>query len=268
MRKSALVPLCLLVWGVGSGCPRHAPPAPPPSPAIPSLDAISNSLARFTGCQALDALFKLDLETPQGRHRLNGALLVEKNEGIRVEVFSMIGPPVGYGAMTPEQWGVYLPLSDNLFLQTMSPDAFLAQVTGGVFGTRDLVGLLLGRFPPCRPIPEVGFEQALRMFEVTCLGDAGGRFTLWLDPDTLQVRTLEVAAGPGRPGLTCRLEDYRDLGGTLLPYRIALQVGNDLQVGIQYTQVDPEPALRPGVFHVDPPEGARVVPLESVVVHH
>ncbi len=265
-RRPLLRGLTTPAWLCGTvllaACPAHTP-TPRPTPACPSLETIAAGIEARAGETTLEGSFKAGFHISGGRKRLEGELLVQADTGLRVELFSMLGPPVAYAAVTPRRAAVYLPYADNTFLESATPDRFLEHLTGGSLDVDRLIRLFLGRLPPCEVQPPLTCHEGAHRVDVACVGERQ-TYRLSIDPDTLLV--IRIAdAGDGPATFSCDLDDYREVGSSRLPMRIHLESGTTLEADIRFTRLEAREPVTPEAFELQAPPNARKLPLESVV---
>ncbi len=260
------MPALAVLLALAPACASHRPPPPSLPPSPPPLETIASRLSARTGETAIEGLFKIDLQTSGGRRRLNGVLLAQEETGLRVELFSMIGPPVGYVTLTPSHASIFLPLSDRTFLGTESPDEVLAALTGDLLTTSELIGLFLGRLPDCRLGKEVRYLPGDDRFLVDCVAGEGRHYELRLVPDTLLVARVSPVHGQSPERFACELDDYRAVGESRLAFQITLRAGKTFAADIRFSKLAPSGPFDEGVFELQPPPGAHEMPLESVLL--
>ena len=249
---------------VAACTPRAPTTAPARAPAVPPVETIAAQLEARQGETTVEGMFKATIRTSRGRNRLDGALLAQRDMGLRIELFSMIGPPVAYAAVTPARADIYLPLADSAFLESEAPDQVLFALTGGAIDTAQFIGLFLGQLPPCQLQAPVEFAPTSGRFEVACT-DENSTYRLGLDPETLLVTHIATVSSGPAAAFVCDLGDYRAVGSSQLPFRIRLEVGETFQADVRFTSIDVREPASQDAFTLQPPPGARIVPLESVL---
>jgi hypothetical protein len=251
----------LLVWFVG--CTRARPEPATTSVATPLEQARARPIpARIQG------RFSFTIEAPAlGPMSTGGVVILDRPGRGHLAVLGPLGGPLA--TLQTDGHGAALAIArDRRHYVMADADDAVREVTSGLVGLDDLLGLFVGDLPldgapvrSQRPLPEPsGYEVVLDAPE-------GAMVTLYLDPVGATPRSLVVVDGAGQAVLDVRYAPFAPFGdaGALLPTDITIELPR-LGVGLEVrmkTWTVPDPV--PEVFGLAAPEGFTSSPLEDTV---
>jgi hypothetical protein len=240
-----------------------APSQPRP---VPTPDEVAKKLATTHGALAMRAQFKVKFVTAEKTTKLGGELVARGPRELWAALNAVIGPPVAYLGLREREASLYLPYSDNTFFQTRQPERLMDRLTGGTLPMSGLVGVLLGRPPPCVVSGEVAYRAADDRLLVRCNGPGPSQHRLELEPGSLRVMALEGRTEGAGGAFAARFGDYRAADGVEVPYELELDVPSaHFRLELHYTEVDINPDVEGSLFQLNPPEAARRVSLEALI---
>jgi outer membrane lipoprotein-sorting protein len=103
------------------------------------------------------------------------------------------------------------------------------------------------------------------MYLLRFLGSGEGLIQdAWVDPDQWLPRRVVRYIPPDVPAVDVAYSDFRPLTETFpFPYALTIWLPHvETEVRIQFLTVELNSGLSASLFHLSPPEGARIIPLE------
>jgi hypothetical protein len=204
---------------------------------------------------SLQGLAKVQFQAPLNSLQGSQVLLAEKPDHLRAETLSPFGSPLLLLVADGGNLGVSLP-SQNLYYTGAATAENLDLFVHMPLRPADLVGVLLYQPPLISAWKE----------EVYALREGG-----WLLVRYGTSLRQELVFNPGRQlaqasfyennDLTLRVNYAQiELGSVWFPRRLSLEVPEKhATISLDFTDLDLNTAMRPGVFRVTPPPGAKIV---------
>jgi hypothetical protein len=243
--KRAL-PLSLLLLGCP---PRHPPEAgPPPDPA---------ELLRVVRAEppagASVGPFSIHIHSPDTNATAAGTLLVGPPDRFRLEVRGPIGGPALIVASDGKVLSIWQ-AGKATFWNAEDAEGALRGLTGGVAGLAQIDQILLGRLPELGDPSEMGVDGPNARY--TWKGPSGSTLVAEVDPATARLVELEGLDGAGGQWIHATWEPG------LYPKSMRVELPRQgIEAGLVFDDWSPAKP-EPGVFHLVPPEGATIRPLE------
>jgi outer membrane biogenesis lipoprotein LolB len=234
-----------------------------PRPRRPDLSADPAALlaqvrAGQDAVQRVQGEARARVKSPQGGGSARQFLAAEKPDRLRLEVLDFFGNPALLLVTGGGRFSLYDARQKVLYRGPATPEN-LARLVPLPLPAEDLVTLVCGGAPllPGRPV-EVAPEGARVV--LTVQGDGVVQRLALGDAAAVQRAERRVAGGAGPGSYEVTLSDRSRHGALWFPG--ALELRSDparVQFSLQWTEVEVNGALDPGLFKLDPPRGARVV---------
>jgi outer membrane lipoprotein-sorting protein len=259
---------CLLLIGVVA-CATYPPAHEPVSRTLPATSPESILAVfdrRWQLAEDLRALARVSMLSAQGRYSIRQTFLWRRPALLRLDTVNLFGHPIMTLVADLAQASIYSP-QDNTFFQGPAAAATLARFIRLPLEPEAVAPLLMGYIRPsaAQRVSTIYLQTDADMYLLRFLGRGGELIQdAWVDPDQLLPRRVLRYTPGDVPALNIAYSDFRPLTETL-PFPHALVIGlprEGMEVRIQFLTVELNPGLSPAVFHLSPPEGARIVPLE------
>jgi hypothetical protein len=185
---------------------------------------------------------------------------------LRLDTVGLFGQPTMTLVADPARASIYYPQQAILY-EGPATAATLARFIGLPLDAEDVAPLLMGyiRPSPAHQASTIYLQTDEGMYLLRFLRVGGELIQdVWIDPDQLLPRRALRYTQLGLPAVDISYSDFRPLTDTLpFPYALVIWLPRvETEVRIQFLTLDLNPGLSPSVFHLSPPEGARMVPLE------
>jgi hypothetical protein len=166
----------------------------------------------------------------------------------------------------PARASIYYP-QQGTFFEGPATAATFARFIGLPLETEAIAPLLMGyiRPSPAQAASTLYLQDDAGMYLLRFLGKAGELIQdVWVDPEQLLPRRALRYAPRATPAVDIAYSDFRPLAETFpFPHALVIWLPRvETEVRMQFLTVDLNPSLSPSVFHLSPPEGVPVVPLE------
>jgi outer membrane lipoprotein-sorting protein len=258
----------LLLMGVVA-CATYPPPPEPASRPLPATSPESILAAfdrRWQLTEDLRALARVSILSAQGRYSTRQTFLWRRPALLRLDTVSLFGQPIMTLVADLAQASIYSP-QDGTFFQGTATAATLARFIRLPLDPEAVAPLLMGyiRPSPGQRVAAIDLQTDEGMYLLRFLGPAGDLIQdAWVDPDQLLPRRVLRYTPRNVPAINITYSDFRPLTETVpFPHTLVIWLPRvETEVRIQFLTVDLNPGLSPAVFHLSPPEGARIVPLE------
>jgi outer membrane lipoprotein-sorting protein len=258
----------LLLVGVVA-CATHPPARESvsrPLPATSPESILASFDRRWQLTEDLRALARVSVLSPQGRYSTRQTFLWRRPALLRLDTVSLFGQPIMTLVADLAQASIYSP-QDRTFFQGPATAATLARFIRLPLEPEAVAPLLMGdiRPPPGQRLSTIHLQTDEGMYLLRFLGRGGELIQdAWVDPEQLLPKRVLRYTPRNMPTVDITYSDFRPLTETFpFPHALViwlLQV--ETEVRIQFLTVDLNPGLSPAVFHLSPPEGARIIPLE------
>jgi outer membrane lipoprotein-sorting protein len=266
LRSGALA--LLLCMGMVACALRPTPHAPVRLPlSRTSPEAILEPFdRRWQLAEDLRALARVSLTSAQGRYSTRQTFLWQRPALLRLDTVSLFGQPTMTLVADPVRASIYYP-QQGTFFEGPATAATLARFIGLPLDAEDVAPLLMGHIRPS-PAQEawtIYLQDDEGLHLLRFVGKGGALIQdVWVDPEQWLPRRVLRYAPHVTPAVDIAYSDFRPLAETFLfPHALAIWLPRvEAEVRIQFLTVDLNPGLSPSVFHLSPPEGVQVVPLE------
>ncbi len=263
----ALPVLCVLALGLGSCTALRSPTLPPPPTpgSAPSAQELLNKLeARRQALTSLRGLARVVYKDTNEKGTAKQAIAVATPDRFRWELFS----PIGVAALVTSngsRLSTYFPREKILYRGAATAEN-VARFTRVFLSPREIVGLLLGA--PVLPLTAeactIRFDTDLGWSQVTCSSSDKEKISLWFEPQTFQLRRVDMHADNGMVTKRMELSDYRRVGDYLFPFEVALlDLQSQQQASIFYERVELNPQQADAIFTLASIAGVREVDADA-----
>jgi outer membrane lipoprotein-sorting protein len=266
LRAGALA--LLLFMGVVA-CATRPTPREPVSLSLPgtSPEAILAPFdRRWRLAEGLRALARVTVASAQGRYSTRQTFLWQRPALLRLDTVSPFGQPTMTLVADPAHASIYYP-QQGTFFEGPATAATLARFIGLPLDVEEVAPLLTGyiRPSPAQQVSTLFLQSDEGMYLLRFLRVGGALIQdVWVDPAQLLPRRALRYTQQGGPAVDIAYSDFRPLTETFpFPHALVIWLPRvETEVRIQFLTVDLNPSLPPSVFHLSPPEGVRIVPLE------
>ncbi len=248
---------------VAAGCTAARPGSLGAPATLPSAAELESQLAaRHDAVHSVRALAHLRYRDPEQSGTAREAILVERPDRLRVEVFSLLGSvflvTTNAGAIT-----VYARQDNTVYRGAASPENLARYARVGL-PVSDLIDLVLAT-PAPRPADQdrVSFDTvrgAVRL--VRTLADR--QQSVWFSPASLPV-AVEERGADGQLAWQATFGAYEDHGGVPIATQLNVELprwSRSLELALR--DVDVNPPLDSALFAFHTPPGSKEVTLESI----
>jgi outer membrane lipoprotein-sorting protein len=221
---------------------------------------------RWQLAEDLRALTRVAITSAQGRYSTRQTFLWQRPARLRLDTMSLFGQPTMTLVADPARASIYYP-QQGTFFEGPATAATFARFIGLPLETEAIAPLLMGyiRPSPAQAVSTLYLQDDAGMYLLRFLGKAGELIQdAWVDPEQLLPRRAVRYAPGATPAVDIAYSDFRPLAETFpLPHALVIWLPRvETEVRMQFLTVDLNPGLPPAVFHLSPPEGMPVIPLE------
>jgi outer membrane lipoprotein-sorting protein len=263
------VSLALLVLMSIVACATRPLPHESVSRILPTVseEAILASFdSRWQVIEDLRALARVSIISAQGRYTTRQTFLWSRPALLRLDTVSLFGQPIMTLVADLAQASIYYP-QESIFLQGPATAATMSRFIRLPLNAEDVAPLLMGyiRPSPRQWVSRIYLQPDAGMYLLRFLGSGEGLIQdAWVDPDQWLPRRVVRYIPLDVPAVDITYGDFRPLTATLpFPHALTIWLPRvETEVRIQFLTVELNPGLSPSLFHLSPPEGARIVPLE------
>jgi len=225
---------------------------------------LSKLEARRQALTSLRGLARVVYKDTNEKGTAKQAIAVAAPDRFRWELFS----PIGVAALVTSngtRLSTYFP-SEKILYRGAATAENVARFTRVFLSPREIVGLLLGA--PVLPLTAeactVHFDADLGWRQVTCLSSGKEKISLWFEPQTFQLRRVEMRAADETVAKRMELSDYRPVGNYLFPFEIVLfDLQSQQQASIFYERVELNPQQAETIFTLAAITGVREVDADA-----
>ncbi|HSF33238.1 MAG TPA: hypothetical protein VLK82_22570 [Candidatus Tectomicrobia bacterium] len=259
---------CLLLVNVVA-CATRPMPHEAVSRALPATSPESILVPfdrRWQLAEDLRALARVAVTSAQGRYSTRQTVLWRSPALLRLDTVSIFGQSTMTLVTDHTRASIYYP-QESIFFQGPATAATLSRFIHLPLDAEAVMPLLMGYIRPLpgRQASTISLQNDAGMYLLRFL-DRGGTLIqdAWVDPDQSLPRRVVRYTPRGVPAIDLAYSDFRPLMESFLfPHALTIWLpGMETEVRIQFLTVDLNPGLSPSVFHLSPPEGARILPLE------
>jgi hypothetical protein len=257
--------LCLGMVACTMRPPLHQLTKPAP-PGLSPEAILMLSDRRWQLAEDLRALARTTILSVQGRYSTRQTVLWQRPASLRLETIGLFGQPSMTLIADSARAFIYYPQQGILY-DGPATAATLARFIGLPLDAVEVVPLLMGyiRPSPAQRITTMLLQTDEGMHLLRFLRVAGELVQdVWVDPNALLPRRVIRYTTAGQPAVDISYSDYRPLQESFpFPHTLAIWLpGADTALRLQFLTVDLNPGLSPAVFHLIPPEGVPIIPLD------
>ncbi len=216
--------------------------------------------------QTLKGLAQFRLSGPEGGGALDNTVFVfDRFDNVRLEGLGPFGQPLFLYTFADQRFALYLPQQRRLFAGGSSPEPFV-RLIGLAIEPGLLPYVLIGdipltTWPAPGPLTYLA-DDDLYVWE-GAVPDSPWHYRVWFDPYRLLPVRLELASPPQQTVLNVTYDDFRELDGFILPYRIAMvQPQTQRQVVWTYNDVELNRGVSANLFQMRVPPGTERIELD------
>ncbi|ETX02537.1 MAG: hypothetical protein ETSY1_03215 [Candidatus Entotheonella factor] len=256
----------ILLLGGCQGFNRSGPQ--PPSRLIATTEPVWRHLQlRRRIYKTLRGLAELRLKAPRGGGTLDNTVFVlDRFSKARLEGIGPFGQPLFLYTFAEPQFALYLPQQQLVYTGGATPEPF-ERLIGLAIEPGLLPYVLMGDMPMTSwpapgPLTYLASE-GLYYWEGTA-PPSPWHYRVWLDPYRLLPVRLELAAPAAHVQLKVMYDDFEQLDGLALPYRITMtQPQSRQRVVWTYREVELNAEVAESLFEIRIPPGAEHIELEE-----
>lgn len=221
---------------------------------------------RWQGVEDLRALARVSVTSEKGRYTARETVMWRRPAALRLDTLNVFGQPAMALAADPERVSIYYP-HQGVFFHGPSTAANLARFIGLPLDVEDAAHLLMGYITPGsrHPWAWIHYTQDRGEHLLRFMREGGELLQdVWVEPEQLLPTRIVRYSDVGAPAVDVVYADFRPLT-EMFSFPFSLTISLPLvrtELRLQFTEVDLNPGLPPSVFHLSPPDGARVVPLD------
>ncbi len=252
-----------------AACAPHPPAreAPGVSAAGRPPEAILQTFEqRWQAVEELRALARVSVTSVQGRYSTRETFMWRRPSALRLDAVDVFGQSAMVLVADDVRASIYYP-HQGVFFQGPSTAANLSRFIGLPLDVEDVAHLLAGHIQPGpkHPWAWVDYQWDHGAHLLRFVG-AGGELLqdAWVDADQLLPARVIRYTGRGELAVDALYADFQTLTEAF-PFPFSLTISLPLaqtELRIRFIKVDLNSGLTPSTFHLSPPEGVRVLPLE------
>jgi len=237
-------------------------PAPTPTGDAPAvkrvlevLDAQDRAVSRFR------AQAKLNYSSAEQSFRSTQVIVVRGPSSARIDVMNPFG--VSYSVATDGKQLSAYDRRQGVYYQGLAQAESFRRFIGIPMGSSDFAAVLRGLSPglgDSRWSTVVATEGGWLM--TRRLG-SGGLLELVVDATSLLPVRVRISGDRDRHEVEIKYDDYRDAAGVAVPHHIEVSFKDGSRLDLVYKSVQREVVLPEDAFHIDRPEGARFVNIDT-----
>jgi outer membrane lipoprotein-sorting protein len=221
---------------------------------------------RWQLTEDLRALARVSILSAQGRYTTRQTFLWRRPALLRLDTVSLFGQPIMTLVADLAQASIYYP-QESIFLRGPATAATMSRFIRLPLDAEDVAPLLMGyiRPSPRQWVARIDLQPDTGMYLLRFLGSGEGLIQdAWVDPDQWLPRRVVRYIPPDVPAVDVAYSDFRPLTETFpFPYALTIWLPHvETEVRIQFLTVELNSGLSASLFHLSPPEGARIIPLE------
>jgi len=257
MRKNSFLFAGLFLWSfLTCGCVHHAviPSDVPAENIVQSIPGIINDH------EIMSAMAKIELVTSDGYFPARAALILKKPSYIRLEVLSIVGPPMFVLAASPEKISVFLPAKQAFYYGKPTADN-LQKFLPLRFEIEDIVNIFTGNCPSFQN-REVAYQvfQEKDTWRVEMKADSGISQTLWVEENN---RLLKLTRRDENGEELYTVKYIYDAPQRTVPVKIIINMADGLtSLAIKYSDIHIERTANVTAFEMDIPSHVKAIALD------
>ncbi len=265
--RCAVLPLSIFILMLG-GCQGafQTSHTDIPSRRIATTEPVWQRLQlRRKTYQTLKGLAQFRLSAPTGGGTLDNTVFVfDRFANVRLEGIGPFGQPLFLYTFAEQRFALYLPQQQRLFAGGATPEPFV-RLIGLALEPRLLPYVLLGdvplaTWPAPGPLTYVA-DDDLYYWEGSA-PSSPWHYRVWFDPYRLLPVRIELAAPPQPVVLSVTYDDFQELDGFTLPYRITMvQPQTQREVVWVYNDVELNTDVASSLFEMRVPPGTERIEL-------
>lgn len=257
MRKKSFLFAGLFLWSfLICGCVHHA--------VIHSDVPAENIIHAIPGImndhEIMSAMVKIELVTSDGYFPARVALIIKKPSYLRLEVLSLVGPPMFFLAASPEKISVFLPAKQEFYYGKPTAGN-LQKFLHLRFEIEDIVNILAGTFPPFKN-KEIAYQvfQEQNAWRVEMKADSGISQTLWVEENN---RLLKLTRRDENGEELYTVQYIYDAPQRTVPVKIIINMADGLtSLVIKYSDIHIERTEDVTAFEMDIPSHVKAIALD------
>lgn len=257
--------LCFLLLLGGCQGPKTLVGTPPVHLLTTTAPVWRHLQLRRRAYQTLKGLAELRLKAPSGGGTLDHTVVVlDGFTKVRLEGIGPFGQPLFLYTFAESHFDLYLPQQRRVYTGGSTPEP-LVRLLGLALEPSLLSYVLIGdmpltSWPESAPLAYLASDD-LYYWEGAAPPSAWF-YRVWLDPYTLLPVRLELASPQQQTQLQVTYDNFQQLDGLTLPYRIAMtQPQSQQHVIWTYTDVELNAEVADHLFHMRVPPGTKRVEL-------
>ncbi len=260
--------LCGLLFGLFGGCQGFKTPrAKRPNPLIATTEPIWRQLQlRRRVHHTLKGLAELQLKAPGGGTLDQTVFVLDRFAKVRLEGLGPFGQPLFLYTYADPLFSLYLPRQQRVYTGRSTPEPFIrligVAIEPGVLPYVLMGDIPLTTWPAPDPLTYLASEDVY--YWEGSAPPSPWRYRVWLDPYRLLPVRLELAAPQQPTRLEVTYDDFRQLDGLTLPYRITItEPHTQRRVVWTYTDVERNTEVAASLFEMRVPLGTDRIELTT-----
>ncbi len=266
--RYAILLLSVFTLLVGGCRGARQPTAERPRRLHATTEPIWQSLAlRRQTYRTLKGLAELRLKAPRGGGTLDNTVFVlDRFVNVRLEGIGPFGQPLFLYTFAEQRFALYVPRQQRVYTGGSTPEP-LIRLIGLAIEPGLLPYVLMGdipltTWPAAAPLTYL-VEDDLYYWEGLA-PPSSWHYRVWLDPVRLLPVRLELAEPPEQTRLQVAYDDFQQLDGLTLPYRMTMtEPQTQQQVIWTYTEVELNAEVAANLFQMRVPPGTKRVELTA-----
>jgi len=264
--RYAIWHLCILMLLLGGCQGLKTPGAASPAHRLTTTEPVWRHLQlRRRAYQTLRGLAELHLKAPRGGGTLDHtAFVLDGFTKVRLEGIGPFGQPLFLYTFAESHFALYLPQQQRVYTGGATPEPFV-RLMGLALEPSLLSYVLIGdmpltRWPESAPLTYLASEDLYYWEGAAPLST--WFYRVWLDPYSLLPVRLELATPEQETQLKVTYDNFQQLNGFTLPYRIAMtQPQSQQHVIWTYTDVELNAEVAASLFQMRVPPGTERIEL-------
>lgn len=242
-----------------SALPLSSENLPLPQDLLRGIETRRHALTSLRG------LARVVYKDTQEKGTAKQAIAVAAPDRFRWELFS----PIGVAALVTSDGktlSTYFP-SDKVLYRGGATAENVARFTRVALSPPEIVGLLLGTpvLPAVGDTCSVAIDTKQNWYHLRCQANDKRGLALWFEPQTLQLRRMELYSENGAATKKMDLADYRSIGSQLFPFEVTLSdFHSQQQASIFYERVELNSNPADSIFTLASINGVREIDADAL----
>jgi hypothetical protein len=215
----------------------------------------------------VEAIARIEVNTPQGRYPLKAALVVKPPSSLRLESMPIIGPADLFLTVHDNVLKVFLPDKGKFYIgkATTRNLARFIPVATTALRIEDLTPILLGMRPEVRgkTITLDGSSDG-SLYRVDVFSEGRKIQSLWVDPGEDRLVRVDSFAGDNSRSYSARFIGREQAENMTMPESVTIAYGDNEKpdIIIRYVDIGPAKGIDATVFDLKPPPAVMPIPLD------